>query len=597
MRDLHAVLIMVLSLALGVTASADRVLSPTETADIIAKATNQARSAWITAGTIEATHQEYRAAPVTDPAVISAEVQNAVNSFQPDPTWTPEMQNDALAAVPFNVRYKLANEYTMSTTETIKYDGDKFYWEINLGSRTDSVTPDAGLNPDMTDEFRADYNQQRIFTWDGSKYTTFGSDGSGRKAGAVEDMIGKLPRAVNGPLTAGLFPWGRGKFKKDALDTAKILAKEISANGASHVELTITHADDSTSNVSLESSTTLGVTTATFEDAADRIVTYTCGDYRQVGSALVPYSISIRRQDRVTGRLLSADEWTITSLDTTVPAPDSFAVSYPLDTVVESLSPVDSETTIYSYAPAADTDDLLAQRLAYVNATGRTRQNCATAALENVASSFGKSIPVSTLAGLVGANGQTSLAQMKQAAQAAGLYARAVQADLAALQDLNGVKAILYLPGTKHFVVLNELDDQYIRLIDLSSKRFYYRQSADLFPREWTGIALLVSNRPIAGGFSDLSDGALVNIAGGVYMTCTKLFQNDTLIPCSEYPGHCSGAVVYYWKRYVCEEAASGSCSNSPPLIRVQGSPCLIGEWGSCVITGVWTYLYMSACK
>ena len=41
-----------------------------------------------------------------------------------------------LDAIPFNVQYKLANEYSMSSREVVKYDGERFYWEITVNSRT-----------------------------------------------------------------------------------------------------------------------------------------------------------------------------------------------------------------------------------------------------------------------------------------------------------------------------------------------------------------------------------------------------------------------------------------------------------------------------
>jgi hypothetical protein len=95
MRSPSVLLTVTLSLCLAATASADETLSETETTDIVTKLTGQARNTWISAGTIVATHQEYVAAQVTDPAVISAEVQQAIDNFQPNPAWTPEMQKMA----------------------------------------------------------------------------------------------------------------------------------------------------------------------------------------------------------------------------------------------------------------------------------------------------------------------------------------------------------------------------------------------------------------------------------------------------------------------------------------------------------------------
>ena len=52
------------------------------------------------------------------------------------------------------------------------------------------------------------WNQRRIFAWDGQEYTTYSVSGGH----ADVDAAGKLQRAVTGPLTAGLIPWGYGRF-------------------------------------------------------------------------------------------------------------------------------------------------------------------------------------------------------------------------------------------------------------------------------------------------------------------------------------------------------------------------------------------------
>ena len=85
---------------------------------------------------------------VTDSTKIKAEIDKAVRQYEQNANkreLTPELQKMKLDAIPFNVKYKLANEYSMSSREVVKYDGERFYWEITVNSRSDSIKPDATL--------------------------------------------------------------------------------------------------------------------------------------------------------------------------------------------------------------------------------------------------------------------------------------------------------------------------------------------------------------------------------------------------------------------------------------------------------------------
>jgi hypothetical protein len=106
-----------------------------------------------------------------------------------------------LDATPFNVRHELSNEYTMNSTEQVKFDGKRFYWEINVDSRSDSVKPGRDLAGNhMTQQFDLETNKRRIFAWDGEKYTTYFLPGNN----AIVKEGDNGPHSVNGPLTAGI---------------------------------------------------------------------------------------------------------------------------------------------------------------------------------------------------------------------------------------------------------------------------------------------------------------------------------------------------------------------------------------------------------
>jgi len=302
--------------------------------------------------------------------------------------------------------------------------------------------------------------------------------------------------------------------------------------------------------------------------------------------------------DALTGELMRSDRWTFTAVDGGVPMPDQFDVQYQADTLVEYVSTATERPALYRYSHTVDTDALLAERLTYAASKSIMPQNCATAALKHAASELGKPISDSALSSIITPDGQTSLYDMKKLALGSGLYCRAVQTDLASLAGLSGVQAILHIPGRKHFVLLDVADDRYVWIIDLSSDKFYYRASVDFFPLEWSeGVALLLSDRPMASSWNEIDDTTLSTFVGsetsGGY-ACTQLIQTDHVIYCNT--GMPCGTFVFVFERYGCEPAASGSCMDES-MVRFLASPCVIyPPGGYCVVTYEWTYYYIRAC-
>ena len=581
----------ILWLFLTVAASGQRTLSPDEIRQVFQKVTSEPRKTWLPAGAIEATHQEYVAPKTTNSAEISQEIDKQLQEYQSSSRkreLTEEGQKMKLDAIPFNVRYRLANEVTMTSHVTVKYDGDRFYWAIDVDSRQDSVKPEAALAGNfMTDQFDLSFNRSRVFVWDGDKYTTYTASGNQ----AMVDAAGRLPRTVNGPLTAGVIPWGYGPFTYTNLTAAKVAATEISTSSQPQVQMTLTRSNGLVTKLTLDSSKKYAVTASTVPFPNGTVVDCRYSSYRQVGAYWVPSSISIEQHETATGKLLRSEQWTFASISAAVPTSDSFAIDYPTETSVEYASTVSDSPLMYqSYS--ADADRLLAERLTCVASQDTTTQNCATIALKYAASKLGKSVSDSSLAHLVGPNQQTSLYAMKQFAQGLGLYCRAVRTDLAALRDLEGMQVILHIPGRHHFVVLDGVDDRSIRLIDLSSNKFYYPQSVHFFPDDWSqGTALLLSNKPISGRFTDLADNSQMTLLGG-YWTCTKLYQQEDVVYCDP---SCFGTYQYYYRRYTCESASAGSCQGTV-FVRWQESPCIWDYYFDCTVTGDWTFYYMRGC-
>jgi len=586
--------VVVLSLSLTAVASGQRTLQSNEILEIFKKLTSQPRKTWIPAGTIEATHREHGEPNITDSTVLRDEIIKRVQEYQNNPEkveLTDELQAMKLAAIPFNARFKLANAYTMDSRVIVKYDGERFYWETNVDSRQDSVTPDSTLAGNfMTEQFDLGFNRKRISAWDKNEYVTYAVSGKF----ATVDAAGRLPRAVNGPLTAGLVPWGYGRFTYDNLTAARASATEMSLDGKSQIQMTLDWPDGSSASLTLDPSRDYAVTACTLPAGKNTVSVNDYGDYRLVAGYWVPAMILMERRDATTNKLLGSDQWTLAAIDGMMPRPDSFTVKYELNTFIQFISNLTNEPTTYYYSNSLDMDQLLAERLAYIAAEGKQPQNCATAAVGYVTSRLGKAVPSSTLASLVESSGQTTLYGMRQFVQNLGLYCRAIQTDLTTLRNLGPVKAILHMPAKNHFVVLDSADDRRVQIVDLSDSKFCYSDNADAFEKQCSqGLALLVSATPIPGSYPSVEDAMLTAVVGGSGWSCTKVLQTDHWYYCEE---PCCGYFTYYWKRYGCEAAQSGTCSNRM-LVRFQDSPCIFDPISVCTVTGEWYYCYMPACN
>jgi len=597
-RVFLSIIILVLFLS-GIT-FADRSLNRAEILQIFEQLTTHPRKTWIPNGTIEATHQEYKAATVTDPNEINRQIATEIQQYQKEQNkreLTEEWQKMRLDAIPFNVRHELSNEYTMNSTVLLKFDGNRFYWEINVDSRADSVKLGKDLAANfMTQQFDLDANKRRISAWDGEKYTTYFLPGNN----AIVDARAEKPHPVNGPLTAGLVPWGYGYYTYENLATIDSSAVEKDVEGETQVHLTLNMPGGIVKTFVLSPSRNYALISYLVTGNGKSVDFRKYSDYRLIADKWVPMTILLEQYDSETNRLLTRDLWNITRIETSVPGVENFDVNYELDAQVEFFSPVTEKTAMYRYSGAVDTDALLAERLVFASSQGTHTQNCATAALKYALSKLGKNVSQAELSQLVsGTTGSTSLAAMKQFAQDLGLYCRAVKADIKTMQNLKDCQAILHLPGKNHFVVLEAVDDQYVWTVDLAANKFYDRTDTSFFDMDWTdGTTLLISKQPIQGDFNEIIGNQLANIIGGAGYSCTKLLQEYNVIFCSYIGGLCGGAYEEYYERWGCEAAASGSCTSSK-MLRYKESPCIEDPYDpdACTVTGVWTCYYMRACN
>jgi len=580
-------------------AFADRQLERAEILQIFEQLTNQPRKTWIPIGTIEATHEEYRAPEITDLNEINNRIKEKIAEYQSNPDrreLTKNLQKMKLDAIPFNVRHRLSNEYTMNSSVIVRFDGERFYWEINVDSRTDLVKPGKNLAGNfMTNQFDLNWNARRIFAWDGERYTTYFLPGNH----AIVDTTGSTPHVVNGPLTAGLIPWGYGYYAYDNLAAIDCSAVEKYVDGQTQIHLTLNNPDGSEMLFVLDPQKDYAVKAFSIIGADNSITSKQYSNYQLVSGNWIPTTILLERYEAGSNRLLARDLWNITNIDANVHESYEFDVSYESDALIEHFAFDSSKSEMYRYFQTVDTDMLLAERLAYVVAEGTQPQNCATIALKYVTSALGKDVTDQELVQLVTEpNGDTTLYAMKQFAQGLGLYCRAVKTDIDTLKTLYGCQVILHIPSKKHFVVLDSIDAEYVWTIDLASNKFYYRTDISFFEMDWTeGTALLVSNSPITGEFADIGDGELQTIIGAAGYTCTRLLQTYNVIYCEYVGGVCLGWYQEYRTRYGCASAESGSCRSSI-MLRYKKSLCIEDPYYpfGCDITGEWTYYYMRAC-
>ena len=103
---------IVILVATGIT-HGQASLDKEATLDILKQLTSGKRTTWIAAGTLEAGHQRFRAAQTTDEAEIAGAIAQATRDYESQTEKierTAELQAMRREAIPFNVRYKLANE-------------------------------------------------------------------------------------------------------------------------------------------------------------------------------------------------------------------------------------------------------------------------------------------------------------------------------------------------------------------------------------------------------------------------------------------------------------------------------------------------------
>ena len=362
MNNKIAVLILISIMASPLFA--DRELERSEIVGILEHLTSNSRRTWIAEGTIEATLQSFNS---------------------------------------------ITNRATESN-ETVRYDGNQFYWEINTVLEATDNGQDTTKLADEATETRL--NQKRIFTWDGQWYSLYFKSA---KHVISTNNLTNTPPTITGCLTAGVIPWGYGIYSYGKLMDSELDAKETESNGQKLVHLNIKNSAGIKLSIVLDPTKDYAALSSTIS-SGNSCILQEYSNYVSRNDRWIPTTIQIERYSdcQKTDKQVSYDYWTFNRISTERPPETAFNATYENDSLIE-YRPNSTNTSLFCrHSSLINTKDLLYKKLAASNNSGRYNQNCATSALKYVIESLGTHISDSNLAAVVNTtNGETSLLVMQ----------------------------------------------------------------------------------------------------------------------------------------------------------------------------------------
>lgn len=574
---------------------ADTELTQDEILGILKKLTANKAETWITSGVISANHEEYRAPRIEDANKVELEVEKSVNEFLQKSKIAKELE-----VIPFNTRYRLGNSYTMKTKEFVRFDGGKFYWQIKVDSRKDSIKPNQEdkINR-FANYFDIDCNKVRVFAWDGKKETRYYNP-------CNQVVFENNPSNVNGPLTAGCIPWGLGHWSYEELKKCRLSA---SSNDKDEIQLNIQD-DIYTRYLILDES--LEYTVKSFQlknKISGNDVYYNYSDYKKFSGGWVPQSIMIEKYEN--NRFCKRDVWAEITVDESGLSEDEFEVRIDSDAVINDCR-FGSEVLRYIYSPTippeARKDEkrpLGTERTEYLAQKSETESNCATASVWFSSWKMGKKISLSEISSRVPiVKGQSSLEDMKKTIDSIdGLSAMAVNANFSDIAKLKKSQVILYLPVEKHFVNLVSIDKDQVCLADMNSQRYAYHICRGGLEKIWGGVALVISesNIEIQRQFACLNSNEMKEVCGAAAVVChdcTVEQQASIDDNCVTQSYTCSGEKIklYSLHRCVCEN--DNTCTiMSGSVLNKETWNCEKGTDMVCRSDGKYQALYTKTCE
>ncbi|MHC4855051.1 MAG: cysteine peptidase family C39 domain-containing protein [Planctomycetota bacterium] len=479
---------------------------------------------------------------------------------------------------------------TTETHESVTTYGERFAWNI----QTVSITKNKKKKAQEMDEAG---NRERFFVWDGQSYTLYFK--SGRQAITYESP--QMPVRVNGPLTAGIIPWGQGVFTLENLTMAQVSATRMLTNEGPRIEMVIQIEKSPEMRMTLDPEKNYALCSYTLvrPDALRTVQTY--GNFALEGERWIPMNILIEHFDD--SRLSSSDSWEIVTLKNETVELGVFTPAFEEKTRVEYHTPVLEKPAFYRHSNRVNTKSLLDKRVEAGLKKGLGKQNCGTVAVGYIFEKLGVEATDQELASLVNdASNDTSLYQIQQLVQQKGVSCAAVKTKISALSALKDCQILLHFPKKKHFLVLDRIEGDSVWLIDLDRQTFYHTLTLDAFEQEWAGIALIVSSQAPALGrdYIPVPEDVLRKIRGAANYSCSELIQAYYVILCPEMVlGTCGGRYYMYYDRFGCKLDPEGGFCVGSDLVGHVYSPC-IEDWeypGTCNVLGEWRVCYMRACE
>ncbi|MEN6306631.1 MAG: cysteine peptidase family C39 domain-containing protein [Anaerohalosphaeraceae bacterium] len=552
---------IVLILCLSSALLADRKLSSTETALILKILTSTPRLMWLPAGTIQARHLEY----------YDSE-KNAIES-----------------------------------TETMHINDTQFYWEIMLSDAA-SDTPGANIPQQaLTGDVDSRMNQHRIFSWDGTTLIRY------YKSAGHAVVETEMPGKIGGPFSAGIIPWGHGFYTLENLSKCTTSAWKKTIDGQTLIELKIIPANASAGmqmSYLLDPARYYAVINYEMEDPTFSKIRQTYRNYVKVSQKWVPTIITIERFNKQPYglQLKSYEDWKFDLISPEIPGRQSLNIEFDKGTLVEIQPSHASHSIQYHAADKTKINELLSEKITLQTESSTKKSNCAGIAATFVAKKFSHSVSAEQLATMTSSDNQmTSLYQLKQTLEEAGLSCMAVETDLETLKQSNHCQIVLHLPASNHYIILDDIDDQYVWAIDLTNRKFYYRTPIDEFKKQWsTGTALLISDHPqhlpMQQG-KPISLSIQQQIRGGdpAGYSCTDLLQVEQRILCTQPDESwmCSGAYYRIWERTGCKEDPNGGFCSGSNMLGYDYTHCIndTANPTECTTTGQWYSRFIRACQ
>ena len=560
---LRIVSLILLGILLGLSSpvwAEEQTLSLTEIDTLLRTLTQNSRQTWLSSGSIKALHLEY---------------------------------HDSEIGV-------------MESSEEFRFDGRRFYWMIQMDQNVSNSV--SGL-PDHKRKHRSqsELNRQRLFCWDGQQYARYYQTAA--YAVIVENQ-NTVPIELFGPFSAGIIPWGYGDYTYSVLSSHTKNAVRSIEDNREIIELTLLN-DSIEPTIEmifiLDPQKDYAVLSYTMQNQiASCVQTY--NDYILIGDQWIPQKIMIERYDKRVepAVLLSYEDWSFEEIRQPQYTESSFQAPLASGTLVELRSYPNQQSLLFHYSDKTDIDQLRQNKSIFSASSQGTHQNCATAAAWYIAKKYSKEIDMQELESIVNTQNQlTSAYNLRQQLQSSGLYCTTVTASLEDLKQNSHCTALIYLSDSDHYVVLDHVDNNNVWLIDLTSRKFYWKMNVRDFLQSWTNhVVMFIANTPqdLPTDLQTLTIGEEMDILGGVFenYSCTELLQETQRVECQAPLGGflCHGVYYKYIERYGCQEGDKADTCIGYGMIGYEYSKCVDkpGYIGECIADFKWLSRYIRAC-